>query len=236
MFGYVWWGRVSFSVTNCNPKEPWRPDAWGSCCFFAGSMHCRFGRDPQWTNSSGRLSKGFWAPAAVTPRSKNHWCISVLLECEPFCYRCPTKPELEVLWRAFNHEAKALVSGCLWSQKFVDCCLKLEHGNNCTLLDPSHNRQGSFSCFQGLALRPNMDLSTGGDVLETLVSQSRILWSAIRRLGMECVFILFLDNVLGLCLDVYMPITQWLWQTYYPHVVIHLKHKSTHTHIYMCIV
>ena len=186
----------------------------------------------------------------------------------------------------------ALVSGCLWSQKFVDCCLKAwtwkqllspsgmwtvllplpyqtrawsslesiqpRSQGTCKWLSlipkvcwllfeawtwkqlhplrPSHNRQGSFSCFQGLALRPNMDLSTGGDVLETLVSQSRILWSAIRRLGMECVFILFLDNVLGLCLDVYMPITQWLWQTYYPHVVIHLKHKSTHTHIYMCIV
>ena len=42
-------------------------------------------------------------------RSKNYWCISVLLEFEPFGYCCPTKPELNVVWKAFNHKAKALV-------------------------------------------------------------------------------------------------------------------------------
>ena len=58
------------------------------------------------------------------PKTKNHWCISVLLEFEPFCYRLPTKPELQIIWRAFNSKAKA-ISVCFGWELILLLLLKI---------------------------------------------------------------------------------------------------------------
>lgn len=45
-------------------------------------------------------------------RTTNEWVIETLLECEPFRYRCPTKPELHIIWTAFNEASKAPTGIC----------------------------------------------------------------------------------------------------------------------------
>lgn len=41
------------------------------------------------------------------PRIQNEWLLKIFLEHPPWRFRAPTKPEMRVVWRAFNVKSKA---------------------------------------------------------------------------------------------------------------------------------
>jgi hypothetical protein len=142
-------------------------------------------------------------------RSRNFWCVSVLLEFEPFRHRCPTKPELNVVWRAFDHKAKALV----WIVSFVSrlCWFwiwRCHHVSpDVTMFYFHFPKKEPFSWLQGLALRPHGGLDSEG-VLDSLVKQTRVLWSSIRRLGAALERHDDITSSHGISLIV-MPVSTW---------------------------
>lgn len=87
----------------------------------------------------------------------------------PFTFRTPSKPELRVIWRAFNCTSKAR---CFLSPQV--CVGRRSHLVSCPAW---MNLARQFA--QNLALRPG-DL-TENQQLELLVTKSRILLGSVRR-------------------------------------------------------